>query len=135
TSPEALKTIAEFGKDIGKVCVFVKNCDGFLTSRSRAPFLTEMAILLEEGAFPEQIDRVMTEFGYPMGPFAAGDLAGLDIGYAWRKRRAATDPDYRTLPISDRVVEIGRLGQKTSAGWYRYEQGDRTPIVDPTVTR
>jgi 3-hydroxyacyl-CoA dehydrogenase len=135
TSSETLGTIAEFGKDIGKVCVFVKDCDGFLTSRSRAPFLTEMVILLEEGASPEQIDRVMVQFGYPMGPFAAGDLAGLDIGYAWRKRRAAADPNYRTLPIADRIVEIGRLGQKTSAGWYRYEQASRTPVVDPIVTQ
>jgi 3-hydroxyacyl-CoA dehydrogenase len=75
----------------------------------------------------------MVDFGYPMGPFAVGDLAGLDIGYAGRKRRAAADPDYRKLPIADRLAEMGRYGQKTGAGWYRYEKGDRTPHPDPEV--
>ena len=82
---------------------------------------------------PDQIDRVFTEFGYPMGPFAVVDLAGGDISYAGRQRRAASDPSYRKLPIADRLVELGRYGQKTSAGWYRYEQGDRTPYPDPKV--
>jgi 3-hydroxyacyl-CoA dehydrogenase len=94
-----------------------------------------MVILLEEGALPEQVDKVFLEFGYPMGPFAVGDLAGLDIGYATRKRRKAADPDYRMLPIADKLVELGRKGQKTGAGWYRYEKGDRTPRADPEVAR
>jgi len=89
---------------------------------------------LEEGCLPEQVDKVMVEFGYPMGPFAVGDLAGLDIGYAGRKRRAEADPNYRTLPIADKLVEMGRLGQKTGAGWFKYEKGDRTPHPDPIVT-
>ena len=135
TSPATLAATMALGKRLGKVNVVVRNCEGFLTSRSRAPFTTEMVILLEEGALPEEVDRVMVDFGYPMGPFAVGDLAGLDIGYAWRKRRAANDPGYRTLPIADRLVETGRLGQKTGAGWYRYHEGTRTPQPDPEVTR
>jgi 3-hydroxyacyl-CoA dehydrogenase len=89
--------------------------------------------MVEEGALPEQVDRVMVEFGYPVGPFAVNDMSGLDISYATRKRRAAVEPNYRSLPITDRLVEMGRLGQKTGAGWYRYRDKDRTPIVDPEV--
>jgi 3-hydroxyacyl-CoA dehydrogenase len=89
--------------------------------------------MVEEGARPEQVDRVMVEFGYPVGPFTVNDMSGLDISYATRKRRAAVDPNYRSLPITDRLVELGRLGQKTGAGWYRYQKPDRTPIVDPEV--
>jgi hypothetical protein len=121
------------GRKIGKLSVGCGNCDGFLANRSRAPFNAEMVIMLEEGALPEQIDKVMVDFGYPMGPFAVGDLAGLDIGAESRKRRAAADPNYRKLPIADRLVEMGRFGQKTGAGWYRYEKGDRTPHPDPIV--
>jgi 3-hydroxyacyl-CoA dehydrogenase len=75
----------------------------------------------------------MVDFGYPVGPFAVNDMSGLDISYDTRKRRAAADPNYRGLPITDRLVEMGRLGQKAGAGWYRYEKGDRTPVVDPEV--
>ena len=135
SSAEALVSTMAVGRKIGKVCVMAGNTDGFVANRSRAPFNTEMVILLEEGCLPEQVDRVMVDFGYPMGPFAVGDLAGLDIGLASRKRRAAQNPNYRTLPIADRVAEMGRFGQKTGAGWYRYEKGDRTPHPDPEVAR
>ena len=135
SSPEALATTMALGRRIGKISAMAGNCDGFVANRSRAPFNTEMAILLEEGCLPEQVDRVMVDFGYPMGPFAVGDLSGLDIGYAGRRRRAAENPNYRKLPISDRIVEMGRHGQKTGAGWYRYEKGDRTPHPDPEVAR
>ena len=94
-----------------------------------------MVILLEEGCLPEQVDKVMVDFGYPMGPFAVGDLAGLDIGAAGRRRRAAENPNYRKLPIADKLVELGRYGQKTGAGWYKYEKGDRTPHPDPEVAK
>jgi 3-hydroxyacyl-CoA dehydrogenase len=77
----------------------------------------------------------MVDFGYPMGPFAVADLAGLDISHAGRKRRLAANPNYRTLPIADRLFDMGRYGQKTGAGWYRYEPGDRTPHPDPVVTQ
>lgn len=133
TAPGVLAATMKLGRDIGKICAVAGNCDGFVANRSRAPFNTEMIMMLEEGARPAQVDRVMIDFGYPMGPFAVGDLAGLDISYSTRKRRAAADPNYRKLPVPDRLVEMGRKGQKTGAGWYRYEKGDRTPHPDPVV--
>jgi 3-hydroxyacyl-CoA dehydrogenase len=132
-SPETLLTAMALGRRIGKISGMAGNTDGFVANRSRAPFNSEMVILLEEGCLPEQVDKVMIDFGYPMGPFAVGDLAGLDIGAEGRKRRAAANPNYRKLPIADKLVEMGRYGQKTSAGWYRYEKGDRTPHPDPEV--
>jgi len=133
SSPETLITAMALGKRIGKIPAMAGNTDGFVANRSRAPFNAEMVILLEEGCLPEQVDKAMVEFGYPMGPFAVGDLAGLDIGAAGRRRRAAENPNYRKLPIADRLVELGRYGQKTGAGWYKYEKGDRTPHPDPEV--
>ena len=135
TSPQTLAATMKLGRSIGKVSAVAGNCDGFVANRSRAPFQTEMILMVEEGAQPEQVDKVMVDFGYPMGPFAVGDLAGLDIGYSTRKRRAAADPNFRKLPIPDRLVEMGRKGQKTLAGWYRYDKGDRTPRPDPEVKR
>jgi 3-hydroxyacyl-CoA dehydrogenase len=135
TAPSSLLSTMQLGRRLGKTCVVVKNCDGFLTRRSRTPFTNEMVLLLEEGALPEQVDRVMVQFGYPRGPFAVSDLAGLDIAHAIRMRRAAEDPHFRSLPIADRLVEMGRLGQKTGAGWYRYDAGNRTPHPDPVVAR
>jgi 3-hydroxyacyl-CoA dehydrogenase len=133
SSPETLVSAMQMGRRIGKLSAMAGNTDGFVANRSRAPFNTEMVILLEEGCLPEQVDKVMVDFGYPMGPFAVGDLAGLDIGYASRKRRAAENPNFRKQPIADRLAEMGRYGQKTGAGWYRYEKGDRTPHPDPAV--
>jgi 3-hydroxyacyl-CoA dehydrogenase len=133
TAPDTLASVMRMGKRIGKLSAVAGNTDGFVANRSRAPFNSEMVILLEEGALPEQVDKVMVDFGYPMGPFAVGDLAGLDVGAAGRKRRALANPNYRTLPIADKLVEMGRYGQKTGAGWYRYEKGDRTPYPDPIV--
>ena len=135
SSPETLITAMKLGKQIGKVSAMAGNTDGFVANRSRAPFNAEMVILLEEGCLPEQVDKVMVDFGYPMGPFAVGDLAGLDIGAAGRRRRAAENPNYRKLPIADKLVELGRYGQKTGAGWYKYEKGDRTPHPDPEVAK
>jgi 3-hydroxyacyl-CoA dehydrogenase len=132
-SPETLLTAMALGRRIGKISAMAGNTDGFVANRSRAPFNSEMVILLEEGCLPEQVDKVMIDFGYPMGPFAVGDLAGLDIGAEGRKRRALANPNYRKLPIADKLVEMGRYGQKTSAGWYHYEKGDRTPHPDPDV--
>ena len=133
SSPETLVSAMALGRKIGKISAMAGNTDGFVANRSRAPFNSEMVILLEEGCLPEQVDKVMVDFGYPMGPFAVGDLAGLDIGAAGRRRRALADPNYRKLPIADKLVELGRYGQKTGAGWYRYEKGDRTPHPDPDV--
>jgi 3-hydroxyacyl-CoA dehydrogenase len=133
TSPVTLAAAMKLGRDIGKISAYAGNCDGFVANRSRIPFNLEQGLMVEEGALPEQVDKAMVEFGYPVGPFAVNDMSGLDISYDTRKRRAAADPNYRGLPITDRLVEMGRLGQKTGKGWYRYEKGDRTPIVDPEV--
>jgi len=135
TSAQTLASAAAFARAIGKIGVACGNCDGFVANRSRAPFSAEANILVEEGCLPQQVDKVLVDFGYPMGPFAVADLAGGDIGHAGRKRRAAADPNFRTLPIADRLVELGRYGQKTGAGWYRYEAGSRTPRPDPEVER
>jgi 3-hydroxyacyl-CoA dehydrogenase len=135
TENDVLATAMALGRKIGKVSGLAGNGDGFLANRSRAPFSMEMSILVEEGALPEQIDKVMVDYGYPVGPFVVSDISGLDIGYDTRKRRAEMYPNYRKSPISDRIVEAGRLGLKTNAGWYRYEPGDRTPHPDPEVHR
>jgi 3-hydroxyacyl-CoA dehydrogenase len=135
SAPDVIASAMDLGRKIGKVSALAGNTDGFVANRSRAPFSTEMVIMLEEGALPEQVDKVMVDFGYPLGPFAVSDLSGLDIGYDTRKRRAAQYPNYRKLPIADRLVEAGRLGQKNGKGWYRYEPGDRTPHPDPEVTK
>src|SRR5712691_1057014 len=135
SAPDVLATAMALGRKIGKVSGLAGNGDGFLANRSRTPFSMEMIIMLEEGALPEQVDKVMVDFGYPIGPFATSDLSGLDIGYDTRKRRAAQYPNYRKQPIADRIVEAGRLGQKNGKGWFRYEPGDRAPYPDPEVTR
>jgi 3-hydroxyacyl-CoA dehydrogenase len=135
TAPATMAAAMKLGRAIGKISAYAGNSDGFVANRTRVPFNIEQGLMVEEGAPPEQIDRVMVEFGYPMGPFAVNDMSGLDVSYQTRKRRAAADPNYRTLPITDRLVEMGRKGQKTGAGWYRYEKGDRTPHPDPEVHR
>ena len=135
TSNQTLTTALTLGKRLGKVPVVVGVCDGFVGNRMLHKYAREAYFLLEEGALPGQVDRVMREFGMAMGPFAVGDLAGLDVGYRVRQAQAATrDPNERYSAIADKVVELGRLGQKTSAGFYRYESGSRTPTVDPVVT-
>jgi 3-hydroxyacyl-CoA dehydrogenase len=135
TAPATLAAAMKLGRAIGKISAYAGNCDGFVANRTRIPFNLEQGLMVEEGAPPEQIDKVMVEFGYPLGPFAVNDMSGLDVSYDTRKRRAAADPNYRGLPITDRLVQMGRLGQKVGAGWYRYEKGNRTPIVDPEVHR
>src|SRR3546814_17111160 len=112
------------GKAIGKVPVACGNCDGFVANRSRAPFNSEMVILLEEGCLPEQVDKVMIDFGYPMGPFAVRDLAGLDLGNAGSQRRAAAAPHYRKQPFAHTLFEMGRYGMNTHAGRHPYETGE-----------
>ena len=135
TSIDTVIRTTRMGRDMGKISVVSGTCDGFAANRSRAPLVTEMMLMLEEGALPEQVDRVMVDFGYPMGPFAVSDLSGLDVSYDTRKRRAAADPNFRKLHVPDRLVEMGRKGQKTGAGWYRYVEGDRTPHPDDAVRR
>jgi 3-hydroxyacyl-CoA dehydrogenase len=134
TSDEVLITAIALGKQMRKIPVVVGVCDGFVGNRMFHKYIREASYLLEEGALPQQVDRVMTDFGFAMGPFAVSDLAGLDIGYRIRQRQAASrDPDERYPAIADRIVEMGRLGQKTGAGFYRYEQGSRKPLPDPEI--
>lgn len=135
TAPETLAAAMKLGRDINKISGYAGNCDGFVANRSRIPFNLEQGLMIEEGALPQQIDKVMEDFGYPVGPFKVNDMSGLDVSYDTRKRRAAANPNYRGLPITDAIVEAGRLGQKTGAGWYRYEKGDRTPHVDPDLEK
>ena len=134
TAPDVLATAMAFGRLTGKLPVLVGNCDGFVGNRMLSAYSREAGFLLEEGASPAQVDGALQAFGMAMGPFRMGDLAGLDIGWAGRKRAAATRPAHlRYSRVADRICELGRFGQKTGAGWYRYEAGSRTAIADPLV--
>ena len=134
TAPDVIATVMALGKKIGKVPVLVGNCDGFVGNRMYHRYTRQAYFLLEEGALPQQIDKVFTDFGFAMGPMAVGDLAGLDVSYLVRKRQKQfLKPGERWPVVADRVVEAGRKGQKTNAGWYRYEAGSRAPIPDPAV--
>ncbi|HEY9684828.1 MAG TPA: 3-hydroxyacyl-CoA dehydrogenase NAD-binding domain-containing protein [Oculatellaceae cyanobacterium] len=136
TSDVAIATALALGKSMKKVAVLVGNCDGFVGNRMLNGYVRESELLLEEGALPEQIDRVMREFGFAMGPFAVGDLAGIDVHARIRQEREARGATkFRDSKISNTLYEKGRYGQKTLAGWYRYEPGSRTPIVDDDVTQ
>ena len=132
TSDEALATALALAKAMRKIPVVVGVCDGFVGNRMVHVYVREAFFLVEEGALPQQVDGVMQNFGLAMGPFAMGDLAGLDVGYRIRQAQAATRPPGRRYSsLADKVVEAGRLGQKTGAGFYRYE--GRTPLPDPEV--
>ena len=126
TAPDVLATALDVGKRIGKVPVVSGVCHGFIGNRMLGARGSELESLLLEGALPGQVDKVFTEFGWPMGPFAMGDLAGLDIG--WRTRKSLG----QTAVIADAICEAGRYGQKTGSGYYRYEDG-RTPIADSWI--
>ena len=134
SSKETLATVMKLSKKMGKVGVMVGVCFGFVGNRMLYAYARQANFLLEEGALPQDIDKVIHGFGFPMGPFAVGDLAGLDVGYSIRKANPALRPEgKRYSPIADRLVELGRKGQKTNAGWYRYEEGSRAPLPDPIV--
>jgi 3-hydroxyacyl-CoA dehydrogenase len=127
-------TAMRLAKTMGKVAVVSGVCDGFIGNRMLARYGAAAHDLLMAGALPQQIDAALQDFGMAMGPFRVGDLAGLDIGWALRKRRSAEFPDRDFSNVSDVLCEAGRFGQKTGAGWYRYESGSRHPIADPKVT-
>lgn len=130
SSAQTIATAMSLGKLLNKVVVLAGNCDGFIGNRMLQFYGGEAEFLLEEGATPEQIDRVMEEFGFAMGPLAVRDLAGNDVGYSIRKSRRIP-ADERFSPILQRVFEAGRLGQKSGKGFYRYE--GRTRIPDPDI--
>ena len=130
TSAEVIATAMGLSKRMGKVGVLVGVCDGFVGNRMLHTYAREAAYLLEEGATPTQVDGVISGFGFPMGPFAMGDLAGLDVGWRIRKAKPRTQMRYAGT-LADRLCELGRFGQKTGAGYYRYE--GRKPVDDPQV--
>ena len=133
TAKDVLATAMALSKKIKKTGVVSGVCDGFIGNRMLNGYASQARELLEEGALPQQVDRAMESFGMAMGPFRMGDLAGGDISWAIRKRRYAENPKARREALADRLCELGRFGQKTGAGWYRYEAGKRDAIPDPVV--
>ena len=137
TAKDVLATAMALAKRIGKTAVVAGNCDGFIGNRMIEQYSRQAGFLLEEGALPAQIDAAMERFGFAMGPFRMSDLAGNDIGWAIRKRRAIERPDLVYPAIFDKLCETGRFGQKTGAGWYDYLPGDRkahpSALVDELV--
>ena len=132
TSPSTLLTAMALAKKIGKTAVVARVCDGFIGNRMFEEYLRQAYFLLDEGATPIQVDRALEHWGMAMGPFAVMDLAGGDIGWAIRKRRAVEQPDRPYSKLPDRICELGRFGQKTGAGYYKYDaQGTR--IRDPEI--
>jgi 3-hydroxyacyl-CoA dehydrogenase len=133
TAPDVLATALQLGKKLRKTSVVSGVCDGFIGNRMLEPYGKQANYLLEEGASPQQVDAAMEAFGFAMGPFRVGDLAGNDIGWNIRKRRYAERPDYRFSKLPDKLCELGRFGQKTGAGWYDYPGGSRKPQPSPVV--
>ena len=133
-SADVVATGFELAKKCAKVAVRAGVCDGFIGNRILAVYRQAADHLMEDGASPYQIDEAVREFGFAMGPFQVADLAGGDIGWATRKRRAATrDPRARYVQIADRLCERGWFGQKTGRGWYLYAKGSRSGTPDPEV--
>ncbi|HMN50561.1 MAG TPA: 3-hydroxyacyl-CoA dehydrogenase NAD-binding domain-containing protein [Xanthobacteraceae bacterium] len=126
---DALQTAISVGRKIGKVPVVVGVCYGFVGNRMLHRRGEQADRLILESALPQEVDAATTEFGFPMGPFAMGDLAGIDVG--WRIRRALG----KRNEVADTLAEAGRFGQKTGKGYYIYEKGSRTPIPDPEVEK
>jgi 3-hydroxyacyl-CoA dehydrogenase len=138
TSRETMATSLKLARRLGKVGVVVGNCFGFVANRLLAYYLREAHLLLEEGASVPQIDRALMEFGMPVGPFGMQDIAGLDVGARIRqylKSIGKTRAEGPQSEIPDRLFDMGRYGQKTGAGWYRYEAASRTRIPDPLIDR
>jgi 3-hydroxyacyl-CoA dehydrogenase len=133
TSKEVIATCMQLSKKLGKVGVLVGNCFGFVGNRMFGPYRREAQFLVEEGAGIEAVDNALYEFGMAMGPLSTGDLAGLDVGWRIRKEnRHLRKPGTRDPIAEDRLCEMGRFGQKTGAGWYKYDE-NRRPTPDPEV--
>jgi 3-hydroxyacyl-CoA dehydrogenase len=133
TAPDVLATCMALARRIKKMAVVSGVCDGFIGNRMLARYGAAASGLVNAGALPQQIDGALQKFGLAMGPFRMGDLAGLDIGWATRKRKAAEAGVEMKPVVADKLCEAGRFGQKTGAGWYRYEAGKREPIPDPVT--
>ena len=133
TAKDVLATVMQLGKKIKKTCVVSGVCDGFIGNRMIEQYSRQAGFLLEEGATPAQVDKAAEKFGFAMGPFRMGDLAGNDVGWYIRKRRYLEKPDLRYSKTADLLCEMGRFGQKTGAGWYDYVPGKRDAIPSPLV--
>jgi len=133
TAKDVLATTMALSKKIKKTGVVSGVCDGFIGNRMIEQYSRQAGFLLEAGCLPEQVDKAIEKFGFAMGPFRMGDMAGNDIGWAIRKRRYAERPDMKYSKTADLLCELGRYGQKTSAGWYDYKPGDRKPYPSQLV--
>ncbi|MGB7348574.1 MAG: 3-hydroxyacyl-CoA dehydrogenase NAD-binding domain-containing protein [Candidatus Acidiferrales bacterium] len=133
SSTEVIATCMQLSKKLGKIGVLVGNCRGFVGNRMFGPYRREAQFLVEEGATVDAVDNALYDFGMAMGPLATGDLAGLDVGWRIRKEyRHLQKPGVRQPIAEDRLCEMGRYGQKTGAGWYKYDE-NRRAIPDPEV--
>jgi 3-hydroxyacyl-CoA dehydrogenase len=135
TAKDVLATVMDLGKKIRKTCVVSGVCDGFIGNRMIEQYSRQAGFLLEEGCTPEQVDKAIERFGFAMGPFRMGDLAGNDVGWYIRKRRYVEKPNMRYSKTADLLCEMGRFGQKTGAGWYDYQAGKRDAIPSPLVVK
>lgn len=133
TRKDVLATAMSVARKIGKTAVVSGVCDGFIGNRMINAYSQQALLMLEEGASPQQVDRAIERFGFAMGPFRMSDLAGNDISWHIRKRHYDEHPRQRHMRIADRICELGRYGQKTGLGWYRYEAGKRDALPDPAV--
>ncbi len=134
TSADTLATAFALAKRLGKVGVLSGICDGFIGNRMLATTRREAEYLLADGALPHEIDAAMVDFGFAMGPLAVQDMAGHQIGWAFRKANAhKRNPNQRYIPLADRLCEAGRFGLRTGKGWFAYEDGGRVPQRDPEV--
>jgi len=130
---EVVATSLSIAKKLGKVGVVVGNCRGFVGNRMMLPYMREAQLLAEEGATPQQVDRALTDFGMAMGIFAVDDMGGIDLAYRVKQEYAhLRKPGERVPLVLDKLFKMGRLGQKTGKGWYRYDE-TRAPIADPEV--
>ncbi|MBS0342186.1 MAG: enoyl-CoA hydratase/isomerase family protein [Proteobacteria bacterium] len=135
TAKDVLATVMALGKKIKKTAVVSGVCDGFIGNRMIEQYSRQAGFLLDEGATPQQVDKAIEKFGFAMGPFRMGDLAGNDIGWAIRKRRAVERADMKYSRTADKLCELGRFGQKTGAGWYDYQAGKRDAIPSELVNK
>jgi 3-hydroxyacyl-CoA dehydrogenase len=135
TAKDVLATTMKLGKQIKKVPVVSGVCDGFIGNRMVEKYGQQSLFLIDEGCSPAQVDAAAYRWGMAMGPLAMGDMAGLDIGWEIRKRRYVERPNFIYSKVGDRIAELGRYGQKTGKGWYKYNLPDRKPIPDPEVEK
>ncbi|PWW44613.1 3-hydroxyacyl-CoA dehydrogenase [Melaminivora alkalimesophila] len=135
TAKDVLATVMAVAKKIKKVAVVSGVCDGFIGNRMIEQYGRQAGFLLDEGCTPQQVDQAIEKFGFAMGPFRMGDLAGNDIGWAIRKRRAVEQPDMKYSKTADLLCEMGRFGQKVGKGWYDYAPGKRDAIPNAEVEK